>query len=1047
MKYIADLHIHSRFSRATSRDCDLSHLDWWARRKGIGLIGTGDFTHPAWRAELSEQLVSAGDGVYTLRPELCLPDAGGAEAPRFIVTGEISCIYKRHDKTRKVHNLILLPSIEAAEALSKRLEAVGNIRSDGRPILGMDSRDLLELTLETCPEAEFIPAHIWTPHFSVFGAFSGFDTLEECFGDLTDHIHAVETGLSSDPPMNWRLSALDHLTLVSHSDAHSPSKLGREADLLDAGCSYPALCRAIRTGEGFLGTIEFFPEEGKYHLDGHRNCGVCLTPAETAEHGGVCPVCGKKLTIGVEHRVEALADRPAGFRPEGAKPFERLAPLCEVIAASTGASPAGKRTLACYEALLRALGSEFSILRDTSAADIEQVAGPCVAEGIRRLRAGEVERRPGFDGQYGVISLLSPGEIQRLGGQLSLFGAEALPRKRTKPKELRQVKDKAVTLPVPIPEVSNNEQQEAVTAEERVMAVVAGPGTGKTRTLVERIVHLAASRGVRPGEIAAVTFTNQAAMEMRRRLEARLGSKKAAAMTIGTFHAICLKQLGDVRLLSPTDALEAARDVLRAFGSAGDGRALLQKVSQAKNGMSLEEAGLEEALYNAYCARLRELGALDFDDLLLAALPIASAGLPGIRHLLVDEFQDINDVQYALLQGWSAKAESLFVIGDGDQSIYGFRGASGRCFQRLIEDFPGARTIRLRQNYRSTPEILSAALPVISRNPGGPRTLTPSRPSGPAVRLVEASDDFAEGVFIAKEIGRMTGGVDMLEAQELRREGAAYAFSDIAVLCRTHRQLNLMEKCLQHDDIPCLVSGREDFLDADEVRGVLAFFRTLQAPEDTAALETALRLLWDCPADLIQKAQRACAQSPSPEALREAVRGYGHLEAWLDRMETYRPILEREKPYQVIQHWMDQYGGSPALEKLCGTAVLYGSFQELWSAVALGEEADLRRASGRGWESGAVHLMTFHAAKGLEFPAVFVAGVKEGVLPLQSRSRPTDPEEERRLLYVGMTRAKEELILTGAPPLSPFLTDLPASVARERAARLKEPEAQQLCLF
>nr|MDE7244957.1 endonuclease Q family protein [Oscillospiraceae bacterium] len=400
--YIADLHIHSRFSRATSRDCDLPHLDWWAGKKGITLVGTGDFTHPVWRRELKEQLVPAGDGVYKLRDGLRLE--GAAEPAKFLVTGEISCIYKRDGKTRKVHHLILLPSLEAAEELSVRLEAVGNIHSDGRPILGMDSRDLLELTLETCPEAEFIPAHIWTPHFSMFGAFSGFDSIEDCFGSLSGHIHAAETGLSSDPPMNWRVSALDRLTLVSHSDAHSPGKLGREADLLETGVSYPELIRAIRTGEGFYGTVEFFPEEGKYHLDGHRSCGVCLTPAETQARNGRCPVCGKKLTIGVEHRVEALADRPAGMRPAGAKPFESLAPLPEVIAASTGVSAASKRTSALYTKMLDALGPEFFILREAPVSDIERTAGPCVAEGIRRLRLGEVERRPGFDGEYGVIS-------------------------------------------------------------------------------------------------------------------------------------------------------------------------------------------------------------------------------------------------------------------------------------------------------------------------------------------------------------------------------------------------------------------------------------------------------------------------------------------------------------------------------------------------------------------------------------------------------------------------------------------------------------------
>ena len=1046
--YITDLHIHSRFSRATSKDGDLPHLDWWARRKGIGLVGTGDFTHPAWRAELREQLVPAGEGLYTLREDLRLPDGAPGPAPRFVITGEISCIYKRHGKTRKVHNLILLPSLEAADELSARLEAIGNIRSDGRPILGLDSRDLLELTLETCPGVEFIPAHIWTPHFALFGAFSGFDTMEECFGDLTDHIHAVETGLSSDPPMNWRVSALDGLTLVSHSDAHSPSKLGREADLLDTGLTYPELVRAIRTGEGFRGTVEFFPEEGKYHLDGHRNCGVCLTPAETAALGGVCPVCGKKLTIGVEHRVEALADRPAGFRPETAKPFESLAPLPEVIAASTGASAAGKATQALYEQMLRKLGPEFSILREVPAEDIARTAGPCVAEGIRRLRSGQVERRPGFDGEYGVISLLTPGEIARFSGQISLFGLDVPPGK---PKPRRELKKHSVA-PEAVPEAPqaedlNPRQLEAVTSEAAVTAVAAGPGTGKTKTLVARIAWLVEEKGVRPGEITAVTFTNQAAAEMRARLEQRLGGKRAVSpMTIGTFHSICLDLLGDVRLISPGEALTIAEQVLRESGKKGGGKALLQAVSRVKNGASLEDAGLDGDLYEAYQARLHALGTLDFDDLLTEGLKKDVTGLRRFRHLLVDEFQDINDAQYQLVRSWSRNGD-LFVIGDPDQSIYGFRGASGRCFQRLLEDVVNVKEIRLTENYRSAPAILEAALAVIARNPGGDRTLVPHRPAGPPVRLVQAADGFSEAVFIAKEIGRMTGGVDMLEAQALDHERTVRAFSDIAVLCRTHRQMELVEKCLRHDDIPCLVTGREDFLDDPAVRGDLAFFRVLLVPSDGAALETALRLLWDCPADLIQKAQSLCqaADALNPAALREAVRGHGILEAWLDRAEEWLPRVRAKKPRQLVEQWEAQYGTSPALERLRNTAVFHEDFDSLWNALVLGQEADLQRAAGKNWASGAVRLMTLHGAKGLEFPAVFLAGLSAVALPLESPGRPADVEEERRLFFVGLTRAREELILTSAPEPSPFLGELPEAVARETAGRRRD--AEQLSLF
>ncbi|MBU5627685.1 UvrD-helicase domain-containing protein [Oscillibacter sp. MSJ-2] len=1044
--YIADLHIHSRFSRATSRDCDLPHLDWWARRKGIHLLGTGDFTHPAWRAELKEQLLPAGDGVYTLREELLLPDREAAEAPRFVVTGEISSIYKRDGKTRKVHNLILLPSLKDADELSARLEAIGNIHSDGRPILGLDSRDLLELTLETCPGAELIPAHIWTPHFAMFGAFSGFDTMEECFGDLTPHIHAVETGLSSDPPMNWRLSALDHLTLVSNSDAHSPSKLGREANLLDADLSYPHLMQAIRTGKGFTGTIEFFPEEGKYHLDGHRSCGVCLTPTETEEREGRCPVCGKKLTIGVEHRVEELADRPHGFRPQSAKPFESLAPLPEVIAASTGASAAGKKTLEQYEHMLRELGPEFHILREVSIPDIERVSGPCVAEGIRRLRLGQVQRRAGFDGEYGAISLLTPAEISLLSGQVSLFGAAApsqLPRRQRTLKK---------TTPAPAPSspeaVSlNPEQRQAVCAPERTVAVVAGPGTGKTKTLVARIAHLVEERGVKPGEITAVTFTNQAAAEMRQRLEQRLGGKRAvSSMTIGTFHAICLKLLGRVRLISQGEALETASAVLREAGSRKSPKALLQAVSRIKNGSSPEGAELEESLYEAYGARLKESGLLDFDDLLTEALKLDTTGRRGFTHLLVDEFQDINAVQYDLVRAWSRSGASLFVIGDGDQSIYGFRGASGRCFRQLMEEYPERREIRLMENYRSTPEILESALGVIAKNPGGLRRLRPNRLSGPQVRLVRAAGGFEESVFIAKEIGRMTGGVDMLEAQGLNHERNARAFSDIAVLCRTHRQLELVEKCLRHDDIPCVVTGREEFLERDEVRGLLSFFHFLLSPGHGAALKTALRLVWDCPADLIQIAQAACRDLEvlNPEALRDTARGHGLLEDWLARTEAYLPLVGSEKPWRLIERWIEQYGGSPALKQLKNTAVFHASFPDFLNALTLGQEADLCRAAGKGWESGAVRLMTFHASKGLEFPAVFLAGVD--TLPLEAQTRTTDVEEERRLFYVGMTRAREELILTAGSGESLFLKELPECVRWETARKSARP-AEQISLF
>ena len=408
MKMIADLHIHSRFSMATSKEGTPENLDFWARKKGISLIGTGDFTHPVWREELKERLVSEGNGLYRLRDEYVKEESRKfpGEGTRFVVSGEISSIYKKNGKTRKVHNVILLPGLEAADAMAQRLEKIGNIHSDGRPILGLDSHDLLEMMLDVCPEGILVPAHIWTPHFSVLGAKSGFDSVEECFEELAPYIHALETGLSSDPAMNWRISKLDRYQLVSNSDAHSPSKLGREANLLDIDCSYEGLYRAIQTGEGLEGTVEFFPEEGKYHFDGHRKCGVSLSPVEAERLGGICPVCGKKLTMGVDHRVEQLADRAEGFVKKDGKKYESLVPLPEVISTCMGYSAASKKVQGCFEQMIQTLGTEFDILRNVPSEDIKSCAGERIAEGIENVRTGNVKRIPGYDGEYGKIELI-----------------------------------------------------------------------------------------------------------------------------------------------------------------------------------------------------------------------------------------------------------------------------------------------------------------------------------------------------------------------------------------------------------------------------------------------------------------------------------------------------------------------------------------------------------------------------------------------------------------------------------------------------------------
>ena len=424
MKFIADLHIHSRYSRATSSDLTPENLWRWGQYKGIQVVGTGDCIHPAWLKEIEAKMEPAEAGFFRLVPALAakvvlqVPDRCRGDV-RFVLSTEISSIYKKNGKVRKVHSLVILSSLLAARAFQRRLGAIGNITSDGRPILGLDAKDVLAMALECDPKVLFIPAHIWTPWFSVLGAKSGFDTMEECFEDLTRHVFAVETGLSSDPRMNWRLKQLDDFILVSNSDAHSAAKLGREANMFDTDFSYAGMYRALadKNDKGFSGTIEFFPEEGKYHCDGHRACRVRLHPSETIKRKGLCPVCGRQLTGGVMSRVEALADRAEGREAVRARPYHSLIPLMEVMAEARGVGQQSKQVARAYMELIARLGPELGILMDVPLADIAAAGGGVLAEAIRRVREGQVSIAPGYDGEYGVINIFDAKERKDIHGQ------------------------------------------------------------------------------------------------------------------------------------------------------------------------------------------------------------------------------------------------------------------------------------------------------------------------------------------------------------------------------------------------------------------------------------------------------------------------------------------------------------------------------------------------------------------------------------------------------------------------------------------------------
>ncbi len=429
MRFITDLHIHSRYSRACSKNLTLPNLAAWARAKGIDILGTSDFTHPAWCRDIGDQLEPAEEGLFRLKKG-CEAENGtdsyepapavrGGRPVRFMLTTELSCIYKKNGRTRRLHLLVFAPTLAAADALITALEKRGcNLRSDGRPILGLDAKEILKLALDADPRCMVVPAHAWTPWFSVFGSESGFDSLEECFEELTPEIHAIETGLSSDPVMNRRLSALDGVMLISNSDAHGLRNLGREANAFELEApSFGAITDVLRNKDKarFPYTIEFFPEEGKYHVDGHRECGYSCEPEETMRRGGICPKCGKTLTRGVLGRVHALADRTAA-EAAGMSPFRSIVPLEEVVAGALGTGKASKKAFACYKTLLAAVGPEFHVLLDAPLRLVSAAAGERVAEAVDRVRNARLLVTPGYDGIFGKVRIFeekkSPAQQQ-----------------------------------------------------------------------------------------------------------------------------------------------------------------------------------------------------------------------------------------------------------------------------------------------------------------------------------------------------------------------------------------------------------------------------------------------------------------------------------------------------------------------------------------------------------------------------------------------------------------------------------------------------------
>lgn len=945
MLYYTDLHIHSKYSRATSKSCNLEELAFWAKKKGLSLISTGDFTHPAWFNEIKEKLVPSENGTFRLKPEIEKEIFQGTEPVKFILSVEISTIYKKWDKTRKVHHVCFVPDLQAAENFRLKLETIGNIKSDGRPILGLDSRNLLETVLEAGENSYIIPAHIWTPWFSVLGSKSGFDSIEDCYGDLSEHIFAVETGLSSDPEMNWHVSKLDKFRLVSNSDAHSPSKLAREATVFTKEPDYYSIMNALKTGDGYCGTVEFFPEEGKYHEDGHRKCNVCLTPEETKALNGICPVCGKPLTIGVSYRVNELSDRKEIITPPAtAGQTFSLVPLQEILAEILGVGTASKSVSAEYERLTSKFGSELSILREVPVDELKK-SSTLLGEAVSRLREGKVIKQAGYDGEYGIIRLFEDSELVK-----KKFVNLKLNIDIPKPAEAA-IEKTPVVEKQPKKKGLDEYQEAAVTENSNQLLIAAGPGSGKTTVLTHRIAYLINNKGIMPENILGITFTRRAAEEMRSRLSKLLG-EASDKINLHTFHSLCFS-------------------ILR------------ENLDREIRGMSDEEKALT-----------MDEDALSFDDLITLTLELFEENpellcryREKFRYVSVDEYQDIDENQYRLIRMLVPSDGNIFVIGDPNQAIYGFRGGDAKFFNSFTEDYPDTKIVNLKNNYRSTNSIVSASNQMINCF----NIVSAFDKPHEKITIHSAPTDKAEAEYITSTIESLIGGHSFFSIDSARSggENEDYSFSDFAILYRTSSQLPPISEALKRSGMPFVKLSNDLLCERKDIKEILKKLNDLQ------------------------------------------------------------PVSEQ---IEILGEKIDRY----ILNYLLKLAKESNDKNDFIHKISFLTEADIldKRADR-------ITLMSLHASKGLEFKCVFIAGLENEILPLYRAKTPDEIEEERRLLYVGMTRAEDRLYLTHSEKrmwlgayrnleISPFLEKIKddlLNLSKFEKVYKEKDKSEQLSLF
>ena len=1142
MKFIADLHVHSKYSRATAKNLDLENLYIAAQLKGITVVGTGDFTYPAWFAEICEKLVPAEAGLFKLKDDIA--KACDEQVPmscrkpvRFILSSEISNIYKKNDKTRKNHNLVIVPDLETAEKFSAKLDRIGNIKSDGRPILGLDARNLLEVLLEASADAFLIPAHIWTPWFSVLGSKSGFNSIEECFEDLTPHIFAAETGLSSDPPMNWRVSSLDGLTLVSNSDAHSPRNLGREANLLNSPLSFTGIKAAIKSGDpdAFIGTFEFYPQEGKYHLDGHRNCKIRLEPQETANYDGKCPVCGKSLTLGVLNRVEELADRNHGMKPPAHHSFYSIIPLAEILSDILQVGVTSKKVQKNYQKSIDILGNEFSILHTLEIDAIDGAGIPLLAEAIRRVRSKEVDIKAGYDGEYGQIKIFDSHEREQMLGQKSLFSISRqkkaskiispskAPLNRTStasPKKKVQASLFGDNQKIDFLSHLNLEQRRAVEYAGGPLLIVAGPGTGKTSTLTHRIARLMMNKKISGSRMLAVTFTNKAAEEMRLRLKALLGENRPLPL-VATFHSLCYRVLTEQNKSSKDIIDENHRNSLiteallytrkKGFKVSLKPQKALKYIVEAKQQI-LDPDDLEKLsdieigsykkeiieIYRTYQNMLSIQNLYDYEDLIFHVVrqfesdqTLGEIYRKKFQHIFVDEYQDLNQAQYRIIRALAPEknaVKDLCVIGDPDQAIYGFRGSDVKYFNRFISDYPDTGIIHLTRNYRSTKTILTASFQVININNHQDSDLrTYSRIDGAkTISILESSTDKKEAQTIAGIIEQQIGGtgyhsIDTGKAVEANN-AFSRSYSDFAVLYRTNDQQRIIEQTFDDAGIPNQIASRENSLNRKGLSEIISLIKVIAGQGGYLDMEKAMGLLTP---NLGKKALGVfkdwCYQNrfdlqiglekavrfpiPGLKAARQQKLGdvYRQLSLYKETIKDFSiadKLLYLKDNTRLTDISSDDAKIKEAFNRLLEIAKNFDmDLTGFLADIALHTDTD-----EYSQKAEKVSLMTMHAAKGLEFPVVFITGCEAGFIPFKRpNSRQIDVEEERRLFYVAMTRAKDRLYLSRAKKrriygkfedrlLSPFVADIETRLKKDESPRAKKrkkkgSEQHQLQLF